>query len=355
MLAADLVARQSRSTSSATRPPSAMRAALDSLLEDDGLRRGARHELPDRRWPRSTMRRRRWSHGAPSGRPAGPHLLGRRRGEPERARCLRPTHARATRRRTRRSRLHAYRAAARAQEELLRTPPAMPERRSPPIRAAARRTLQPLCAEGRAVLSEIEAKQLLAAYGIPTVPTERARPDEVGALSRRWIKAAPCASRSCRATSPTNPTSAACGSTSRRRRRRGRGRGDGQPIAQTGRNAHIEGFTVQPMVRGRDAHELIVGIGDDAFGPVILFGDGGTGGRGACATGARAAAAQPGARPRHDAADPHLAASSGPPRPPGGRSRRHRRGRWSPCRYSPSRIPRSARSTSIRCSRTTRA
>ena len=41
--------------------------------------------------------------------------------------------------------------------------------------------------------------------------------------------------------------------------------------------ARIEGFTVQPMIRRPFAHELIAGIADDAvFGPVILFGQGGT-------------------------------------------------------------------------------
>jgi acetyltransferase len=41
--------------------------------------------------------------------------------------------------------------------------------------------------------------------------------------------------------------------------------------------ARISGFTVQPMIHRPTAHELIVGISDDVqFGPVILFGQGGT-------------------------------------------------------------------------------
>jgi acetyltransferase len=42
-------------------------------------------------------------------------------------------------------------------------------------------------------------------------------------------------------------------------------------------NASLQGFTVQTMVRRPNAHELIVGVTTDAvFGPVVLFGQGGT-------------------------------------------------------------------------------
>jgi acetyltransferase len=42
-------------------------------------------------------------------------------------------------------------------------------------------------------------------------------------------------------------------------------------------DADVQGFTVQPMVRKKHAHELIIGASvDPVFGPVILFGAGGT-------------------------------------------------------------------------------
>jgi acetyltransferase len=42
-------------------------------------------------------------------------------------------------------------------------------------------------------------------------------------------------------------------------------------------HARIEGFTVEPMVARRNAYELILGMTNDVqFGPVILFGHGGT-------------------------------------------------------------------------------
>jgi acetyltransferase len=41
--------------------------------------------------------------------------------------------------------------------------------------------------------------------------------------------------------------------------------------------ARIDGFTVQPMVRRPGAHELLLGVAEDSvFGPVVLFGHGGT-------------------------------------------------------------------------------
>jgi acetyltransferase len=49
-------------------------------------------------------------------------------------------------------------------------------------------------------------------------------------------------------------------------------------IEQALPDARLEGFTVQPMVRRPAAFELICGVFEDAqFGPVILFGEGGTG------------------------------------------------------------------------------
>lgn len=46
-------------------------------------------------------------------------------------------------------------------------------------------------------------------------------------------------------------------------------------VRQAKPDARIDGFTIQPMVRRPGAHELIIGMVDDAqFGPMILFGQG---------------------------------------------------------------------------------
>ena len=50
-----------------------------------------------------------------------------------------------------------------------------------------------------------------------------------------------------------------------------------QRIARLMPAARIKGFTVQPMIRRPDAHELILGMSVDAtFGPLMMFGAGGT-------------------------------------------------------------------------------
>src|SRR5205085_1944005 len=50
-----------------------------------------------------------------------------------------------------------------------------------------------------------------------------------------------------------------------------------QRIARLMPAATIKGFTVQPMIRRPDAHELILGMSvDPTFGPLMMFGAGGT-------------------------------------------------------------------------------
>ena len=168
---------------------------------------------------------------------------------------------------------------ARAQEQLMRTPPSMPEDLGLDTDAAAG-IIKPIVAEGRSVLSEIEAKRLLAAYGIPVVPTDLARsPSEVGALAARWIRE--YGSCVVKILSPDISHKSDVGGVRLGLERAEEAQRAAQDIAErvarTLPNARVEGFTVQPMIRRRNAHELILGMSvDEAFGPLILFGAGGT-------------------------------------------------------------------------------
>ncbi|MFA7639579.1 MAG: GNAT family N-acetyltransferase, partial [Parvibaculum sp.] len=132
-------------------------------------------------------------------------------------------------------------------------------------------------AEKREWLSEAEAKQLLAAYGIPIVETrvvasgaEAAKvADELGypvvlkILSPDITHKSDVGGVALGLDNAASVEEAASRMAAR--------------VARVRPDADIEGFTVQQMARKPDAFELILGIVDDAtFGPVILFGQGGT-------------------------------------------------------------------------------
>ncbi|HEY6823568.1 MAG TPA: GNAT family N-acetyltransferase, partial [Steroidobacteraceae bacterium] len=159
---------------------------------------------------------------------------------------------------------------------LMQSPTSQPEGPAPDT-ASARSIVASALAAGRFVLSEPESKELLAAYHIPIVETRIGRdiaalaalaedigypvalkilsPDvshksDVGGVALDIVGAAELAQAAetmlqrCRTLRP---------------------------------QARIEGFTVQRMIRRGGAHELIAGIAlDPTFGPVVLFGRGGT-------------------------------------------------------------------------------
>ncbi len=167
-----------------------------------------------------------------------------------------------------------------AQAELMRTPPALPAEMHfdfDAVEAGIGFTLE----EGRKLMTEPEAKAVLKAYGIPTVPTRvAATPEEAGAAASRLLSG--YSSVVVKILSPDiahksdiggvrlDLTSAAEAEKVTRQML--------QDIRVLRPGANLKGVTVQPMVRRPDAFELILGITDDStFGPVILFGAGGTG------------------------------------------------------------------------------
>ena len=166
-----------------------------------------------------------------------------------------------------------------AQASLMRTPPREAdlsgidsEAALDAMRAAAR--------SQRALLTEPEAKAVLAAYGIPTVPTSvAASPQEVERIAFAQLKKVPnvvikvlsedithksdVGGVRLGLASPAEARAAAEAMTAR--------------VAKARPDARLQGFTVQPMIVWPNAHELLLGVFDDRlFGPVILFGAGGT-------------------------------------------------------------------------------
>ncbi|HEX3209315.1 MAG TPA: bifunctional acetate--CoA ligase family protein/GNAT family N-acetyltransferase [Geminicoccaceae bacterium] len=164
----------------------------------------------------------------------------------------------------------------RNQELLQQVPPSIPDDFEPhPEQAQA--IMARALDQGRTWLTEVEAKNVLAAYAIPVVPTTVVTsPDEAAETAARIGRPVALKILSADIThksdvggvmlglaDPWNVHEAARTMLENLRARRP--------------NARVEGLNVQPMVDTRGGQELIIGMIDDAlFGPVILFGQGGT-------------------------------------------------------------------------------
>ncbi len=164
----------------------------------------------------------------------------------------------------------------RNQEILTQTPPSAPTDFTP-TPGAARAVIETALSEDRELLTEPEAKQVLAAYGVPVVETRVvADPYEAAKLSEEigFPVALKILSPDITHKSDVGGVALALDAsddvwtaavTMQTR------------IAKRMPEARLTGFTVQKMVRRPQAHELIIGVSTDSiFGPVILFGRGGT-------------------------------------------------------------------------------
>ena len=165
----------------------------------------------------------------------------------------------------------------RANQALLTEAPAAAEN-APPDSATARAVIAAALAAGREMLDEAEAKTVLKAYGIPVVPTRVVGPSAAEAVAAARECGFPVALK---ILSPDISHKSDVGGV----RLSLSGEADlreavERMLAQVREQrpqARIAGFTVQPMVQRPHAQELIVGASVDAtFGPVILFGQGGT-------------------------------------------------------------------------------
>ena len=164
----------------------------------------------------------------------------------------------------------------RSQELLTETPPSIPEDFSPDGEKA-RTIIEGVLDNGRSWLTEYEAKQVLSAYGIPVVTTQRAEsPEEAAELAAKIGGPVALKILSPDITHKSDVggvaldvvgPAAVLETAKIMRERLERSHPEAQPL----------GFTVQPMVRRPGAYELIIGMSDDPqFGPVILAGQGGT-------------------------------------------------------------------------------
>ncbi len=129
---------------------------------------------------------------------------------------------------------------------------------------------------GRTLLTEFESKQLLTAYGIPTVTTRIAVSaddavkcaNEIGYPIVLKLHSQTLTHKTDVGGVQLNLLDAAAV--------RNAFEAIGSSVAEKAGMKHFLGVTVQPMVKASDAYEIIVGSSIDAqFGPVLLFGSGG--------------------------------------------------------------------------------
>ena len=165
----------------------------------------------------------------------------------------------------------------RNQAQLLEAPTTDPGRERADL-APARDVIARVLAEGRTTLTEPEAKDVLAAAGIPIAATRRTGPDADAAVAAAqaigWPVALKILSNDISHKSDVGGVVLDLGDEAALR-----AAVDAMlaRVRERRPDADLQGFTVQAMVKRSLAQELIVGASlDPQFGPVILFGQGGT-------------------------------------------------------------------------------
>lgn len=168
---------------------------------------------------------------------------------------------------------------SRAQEQLARTPPSLPGGQAFDS-ATADDILKEALAQGQTVLVEKDAKDLLATYGIATVPTVLvSTPEEVFWSASGFIKdyGACVVKVSSKDISHKSDVGGVRLGLTRPEEAKQAAEDMLARIATKLPKAKVEGFTVQAMINNARGLELILGMTvDDAFGPLLMFGWGGT-------------------------------------------------------------------------------
>ena len=139
----------------------------------------------------------------------------------------------------------------------------------------AARILDAAHSDGRVLLTELESKQILAAYGIPTTPTLHAATEDA-AVEMAKQTGVPVVLK-LHSTTITHKTDVGgvrlnlCDESAVRNAFRAMEKS----VREKAGEGHFQGVTVQPMIK-TEGYELILGSSvDPQFGPVLLFGCGG--------------------------------------------------------------------------------
>ncbi|WP_375453399.1 bifunctional acetate--CoA ligase family protein/GNAT family N-acetyltransferase [uncultured Methylobacterium sp.] len=166
-----------------------------------------------------------------------------------------------------------------AQDDLMRTPDSLP-RDFAPDRQGAEAIVAAALRAGAAWLDPVAVSGLLTAYGIATVPLTLA-PDIDAAAAAAWPIIAGGGAVALKLVSPDVVHKSDIGGVHLDLTSEQDVRDAARAILARARrerpDARVTGFAVQPMVRRGQRRELIAGLAEDpVFGPVVVFGRGGT-------------------------------------------------------------------------------
>lgn len=165
----------------------------------------------------------------------------------------------------------------RNQAELMEAPPALLADHHPDT-ASIRALVRTALASGREMLTELEAKAVLSACHIPVVATQRVEATpEAAAVAAQRIGFPVVLKILSDDISHKSDVGGVALDLPNEVELRDAAQAMLERVRREQPKARIQGFTVQAMVRRPHAQELIVGSTiDSVFGPVILFGQGGT-------------------------------------------------------------------------------
>ena len=156
--------------------------------------------------------------------------------------------------------------------------PALPDESSDwtPDRKLVETLIEKVRGEGRTILTEFESKEVLRAYGIPVAQTLIAA-TETEAVAAAGQIGYPVVLKLYSETITHKTDVGGVQLNLAGEEAVGRAfRAIQESVAAKVGAQHFQGVTVQPMIRLKDAYELIVGSSlDPQFGPVLLFGTGG--------------------------------------------------------------------------------
>src|SRR6516164_7454467 len=170
-----------------------------------------------------------------------------------------------------------------SRRQLMAAPPSLPQDFAPDDRAARpliETALREYSGDGYTWLDPIAIGKVLNAYGIPATPSSLARdPDEAGSVARPHLAKGDAVVLKIQ--SPDIVHKSEVGGVRLNLMTEAAVREAADDILRRARaakpDARIAGVTVFPMVVRPKARELIIGVADDpTFGPVMVFGQGGT-------------------------------------------------------------------------------